>query len=619
MESMVNEMGKVGLGLLLATSAIGAMSGRSMAAPLGPDAAWWAAADPLRPATHETYAKTSRYVAMPDGVRLAVDVYLPQPSPPGARFPTIFVQTRYYRSVVTAKDGAAACKMADPSQAFFLRHGYAVVVADVRGTGASFGSRRGEFSQAERADALVLARWIAQQPWSTGRIGTFGSSYLGTTAELAVTAPEVRAAAVISAGYDFYADINFPGGVKNERFIAGWGAVNAGLDSAGAKAPLPPGGLGPCPVDEDPDGHLLAAAIAGHAANANIAEQLAGVAFRDDPAGPEGWPSPYRVRAAVNGAGKPIYGFAGWTDSAYGQAALNRFRNAPKDSQWLTVGAVTHGGKYFYGPGVETATLSAFDRNGEMLRFFDHYVAGRDNGFTRQPRVHYFMTGADAWRTAKSWPPVTRARALCLTGRGALDETCGTQPTGVLDGPRGDVAAGGQTRWDTTLGASPVVYPERSAADRAGLVFTSAALARPLEIAGEAALDLDVLADTADPVIFAVLEDVGPDGRAFYVSEGELRVSHARPGATPYRSAPPTHTDLRADGLGDLTGRTIAVALRLQPTAHRFAAGHAVRLTLFRSDTAHFGKAGADQAWRLRVGGRQPARLVLPSLAEAGQ
>lgn len=589
------------------------------AAPQSPDAAWWATSDPIRPATHESYTKTSRYLAMPDGVRLAVDVYLPTPAPAGTRFPTVLIQTRYYRAPVTAKEGQAACRVADPAQSFFLKHGYAVVVADVRGTGASFGSRVGEFSKAERADSKVLARWIGRQSWSTGRIGTFGSSYLGTTAELSVGAPEVKAAAVISAGYDFFADINFPGGVKNSKFIAGWGAVNAGLDSAGARGQLPPGIKGPCPVDDDADGRLLAQAIAEHAANANISEQLKDVAFRDDPAGPEGWPSPYRVRDEVNAAKKPIYGFVGWTDSAYGQGSINRFINGPAGGQWLTIGAVTHGGKYFYAPGVEAPALSAFDRNGEMLRFFDRYVAGRDNGFERGPRVRYFMTGANAWRGAKAWPPETRAVAFCLDGAGGLDAACAARAAASLAGPEGDVATGAMTRWDTTLGATPVTYAERSAADRTGLTFTTAPLKAPVEIAGNAVAELAIAAETADPVVFAVLEDVGPDGRAFYVTEGQLRASHGKAAALPYRTAAPTHGDLRADSLGDLTGKAVDLALRLQPTAHRFEAGHAIRLTLFRSDTAHFGDAGRDQRWRVGVGGARPAKLVLPVLSEAAR
>lgn len=601
---------RIALAFLLAGSAAPAL------AAAAPDAAWWVATTKPRAATYDGYSKSSLYVPMTDGTRLAVDVYLPPAAKAGERFPTVFQQTRYYRSAVTEKNGAASCKVADSSQSFFLARGYAFVVADVRGTGASFGARIAEFSRAEVKDSAVLARWIARQPWSSGRIGAFGVSYPGTAAELLLGehVPAVKAAAVISGGYDFYSDIDFPGGVKNTRFISSWGAVNAGLDAAGRGAtPMPPGIKGPCPVDADPDEKLLDAALAEHAANANSAGQMADVRFRDDPTGPEGWPSPYRSQARIDASRTPLYAFVGWTDSAYAQGGINRFLNSTSGNQRLTIGAVSHGGRFFYGPGVEAPTTSAFERNAELLRFFDHYVARLDNGFEHEARVHYFMTGANRWVGAAAWPQPKARLTYCLSANGALAAGCvRTQPV-LASSPMADVETGSNTRWDTTLGGGPVAYAERIAATAKGLNFTGSPLTRAVDLVGNPVLNLALEASVADAVVFVTLEDVDPQGRAFYVTEGQLRASHSRPGALPYRSGAPQHSDARRDALGDLAGRALPMQIRLQPTAHRFLPGHAIRISLFSSDKAHFGGVTASEtAWRVRVDGGPGSSLVLP-------
>ena len=85
-----------------------------------------------------------------------------------------------------------------------MPRGYAVVVVDVRGTGASFGTRDSFRSPREREDSREIADWIVAQPWSDGRIGSTGISYLGAAADfLASTGhPAVKAIAPLFAVWD---------------------------------------------------------------------------------------------------------------------------------------------------------------------------------------------------------------------------------------------------------------------------------------------------------------------------------------------------------------------------------------------------------------------------------
>ena len=124
----------------------------------------------------------SHYVAMADGVRLAVDVHLPPEKAPGAKFPAILELTRYWRSAIDPKSG----KLVQALNAIdrgFLKRGYAIVKVDVRGSGASFGFRLEEYGPAEIRDGYAIVDWVAKQSWCDGNVGAYGISYSGTTAE----------------------------------------------------------------------------------------------------------------------------------------------------------------------------------------------------------------------------------------------------------------------------------------------------------------------------------------------------------------------------------------------------------------------------------------------------
>ena len=157
-------------------------------------------------------------------MRLAVDVYLPS-GPAGVRaggVPTITIFTPYYRRFALRGD---APSLSEPSVSagryrdFFVPRGYALVVVDVRGTGASFGVREGVRSPKERDDYREIVDWIVEQPWSNGAVGAPGISYVGAAADfLASTGhPVVKAIAPLFSVCDTCSDHYYPGGILLNR------------------------------------------------------------------------------------------------------------------------------------------------------------------------------------------------------------------------------------------------------------------------------------------------------------------------------------------------------------------------------------------------------------------
>ena len=154
----------------------------------------------------------SCYVTMRDGVQIAVDVYIPQSFRQSAdaqsKFPTIIVATPYYRRFKTEGPVAESTPMACRYRDAFVPRGYALVVIDVRGTGASFGTRDSFRSPKEREDFGQIAQWIVEQSWSDGKIGATGISYPGAASLfLAGTGhPAVKAIAPLFAVNEIYAE-----------------------------------------------------------------------------------------------------------------------------------------------------------------------------------------------------------------------------------------------------------------------------------------------------------------------------------------------------------------------------------------------------------------------------
>src|SRR5688572_26785454 len=292
---------------------------------------------------------------MSDGVHLALDVILP-PGDDLEPLPTVVTVTRYSRSFATRtpnRPGTAPLGPRAPIADALVAEGFAVVIVDARGTGASEGTWPHPWSRREVADLSEIVEWIVHQGWSNGRVGATGISYEGTTAMLlAATGHQaVRAVAPRSFEYDVYTDIALPGGVLNRAFLDAWGAAASALDRD--KPPSLFGLLGRAlvkgvrPVDIDVGGRGLAEIVRARR-NPPVYPSLAEIQYRDDPYGDQAVTlddmSVMAYGDRIRAADVPAQVWGSWRDGTTADAALRMFAELPSVRE-VRIGAWSHTGE----------------------------------------------------------------------------------------------------------------------------------------------------------------------------------------------------------------------------------------------------------------------------------
>ena len=594
----------------------------------GPSDGWPSIHGPVRAATapFNGWRRESRYLTMRDGVRLAVDVYLPRDLASGDKLPAILHQTSYHRSHAFRWPLGYVLDKPGPLVELFVSRGYAWIDVDVRGSGASFGSRPMPWSPDEVRDGAEVVDWIIRQPWSSGVVGATGISYAGTAAEMLLINrhPAVKAIAPRFSLYDVYPDVAFPGGIQLAWFTETWARLNHDLDANRLPSDVPWYArlaiIGVRPVDEDRDGQLLAAALKEHVANYDPHLWALDVTYRDDvPRGAPGTAdrfSPHAFARQIAASGAAVYGYSGWLDGAYQLAAIKRHWALGGASQRLILGPWDHGGRRQISPAASSPVV-VFDQAAELLRFFDHHLRGRATGIETEPPVHYFTMGEERWKSAARWPPPSRTWSLYPDGSGKLS----TSPprSAETDQYPADFTAGTgtATRWRALLGGiGSAPYPERARRDAQLLVYTSAPLDEAVEVTGHSVVRLLVSASSTDAAVFVYLEDLDESGRVSYVTEGELRALHRKRVASARAAALPIplRSFTRADGRPLTPDEATTLVFDLLPTSYRFARGHAVRIAIAAADVDHFARIPREGPSTLRIyrGGANASRIDLP-------
>ncbi len=583
-----------------------------------------------RPPLHALPARPlSRYLTMADGTRLALDLYLPK----GARntLPTLLLLTPYYRRFALAPDappGTEPSPNAGRWRDLFVPRGYALAVVDVRGSGASFGTRDAFRSPRERSDYHKIAEWIAGQEWSNGRIGATGISYVGAAADfLASTGhPAVRAIAPISAVWDTYTDHYYPGGILLDRLAADYDHLIQALDRDRRAALAAyayfrdPSYRGPQPVDEDTNGTLRDEAVAAHGANFRMPAFIAEFPFRDsalpyDPGFTTASFSPCGFAASIPPE-VAVLSISGWMDGAgYANGSIARFLTLPNQRRHLLLGPWDHGARIDVSPW-RKSTVPEFSLPGVLLRFFDHYLSDLPNGLDREKPVHYFSMHAEQWQAADSWPPLSHTHRLYPDADGTLSPAPG--PVGA-DAHAADFTAGTgtHTRYER-LAAIDVrdYYPDWAEQSRAMLHYTSAPLSHAAEMTGHAMLSLTVSSSEPDAGLFAYLSEIETDGTPRYVTEAILRALHRaeRPAPPEYRAAWPWHSHARADAAPLAPDTPTPLRIVFLPTSWVFSAGSRIRLSLAGADADHYAQVphGRPPLLRFHRGGASASVLEMP-------
>ena len=525
-------------------------------------------------------AARSLYLKMRDGVRLAVTLYLPQGLPADARVPALMNLTRYWRG--QAGQGAGGIEK------LYVTYGYAVVVVDARGTGASFGVWATPWSEAEIADAGEVVDWIVAQPWSNGRVGAYGNSYSGNSALLLAVPNRPAVKAVIARHYEFdeFTDVPFPGGIFNEWMVKTWNEGNRQLDST----------PGVRPVDEDAEQKLLQAAQREHAANMDVYKAAQSVTFRDD----KGFGvsiddfSVLAHRKEIERAGTVLNTWGGWFDAGTADAVIKTFLTF-SNPQRAVIGPWNHGATQnanpFFGPTSQRLFLTQ-----EWLRFFEQYLKGVETDISREKVLYYITMSEERWHATKQWPVAGTTPIKFYMAADNLLATAAPKDTTGADTYKVDFEAttGEQNRWRTQLGG-PVKYPDRAAEDRRLLTYTTQPLAADTEITGYPVVDLFVTSTHTDGAFYVYLEDVEETGKVTYLTEGQLRALHRKisPDAPPYNSPVPYHSFRRADAQPLVPGEVAELKFGLLPTSVLIKKGHRLRVAIAGHDKSVFARIPA--------------------------
>ncbi len=493
----------------------------------------------------------SGYVAMADGVKLRYTVVRPADS---GRFPVAMKYDGYCEGTdpMTCNEGQQAAAL--------LKAGYAVAGVSVRGTGCS----EGQFdlrSELERTDGVAVVEWAARQPWSTGKVGLFGDSFPGLT-QPRVAASHPKGLAAIAPWQivdDLYRDVAYPGGLANYEFGVFWGIYNQPAAAAGSAATGTQAGDPQCAQS------ALAQATVNPATNIFVAAMQ------------HAYVDPFwTARAVGDAAGRievPALACTSWQDDEVGsRAAWTLFPRLDPQRLWM-IGTNGHHG------------LCAFSAatTAQLVRFFDRYVKGLDNGFETTPHTQLWHDTTDAtdarpgWVTSGgAWPPRTSEHRLFLGTGGALRDVApsASEPADTYVSPT--VSAG--TENGIAFGQAGRLWKLPGVPPGGAQAYTTPRLQRDAELLGPASLDLWLSSTATDTNLQATITEVRPDGQEVYVARGWLNATERRLDERTSTAVMPEHTHLQRD-LQPLTpGEPTLIRVGVFPFDYVFRVGSRIRV-----------------------------------------
>jgi putative CocE/NonD family hydrolase len=537
---------------------------------------------------------------MRDRVELAADVYLPaEPLP----VPAIVEVTPY---------DAHTSSLIKEEARFYQSHGYAFVAVDARGRGRS-GGEWVAFVH-DGPDTHDVIEWAAAQDWCDGGVGTTGLSYMGWVqwAAAAERPPHLRCMVSTSAAGRWQQEIPYTNGVF-QLYFAWWAfRVRGRISESSGRPPLDwTALLSHLPVAEL--GDLLC--MSGPTWNNLLEHDTLDDFWRG-----------LRLDGRYRDIDVPCLHVTGWYDLEDLPGAFHHFESMVADSpargrQFLVVGPWSHvqarlphtscGGRDF-------GAAAAVDMDAVHLRWFDHWLKGRDNGVPDDPRIRVFEVGTDRWRDLDRWPAAEEGTGLYL----GFDGRDGGLRAGPGDGDpprlyRYDPADPVPTGVDFERYPVEDVPLDRSADERRPdvVAYSGEILRSPLLISGWPHLELFASSDCDDTDWHVKLLDVHPDGRSYKVTQGCLRAACRE---SLERPAPLT------------PGQVYRFDVELWPAHHAFLPGHRIRVTVTSSDFPwfarnlnRFGPIAAQRTPRTATnriyhGARHPSRIWLPVAPDSG-
>ncbi len=535
----------------------------------------------------EDYPNTVRmpaeYITMSDGTLLSAQVMMPADADGNAvtgPLPVVLTQTGYNKSASGYVDGFAF-------NTTLVKHGYAHVAVDVRGTGTSQGTWE-IFSEREQLDYKEVMDWVATQPWSNGKVGTWGPSFMGITQIFtgAWRHPAHKAIFALVPMGDAYRDIVFTGGQVNVGFIPLW----IGLVT----------GLGLIPAQPSPE------------AIPALLDHVLGTATYDLPiiaqavlgSGEQNYDSEFwRTRSPIEVADQvrvPTFIVGGLHDLFQrGEPMLYEVIKNNATAK-LLIGPWTH---LDASSGAGLPADGVPDVNQIALMWFDRYLRGINNGAESVPNVTQYVYGEERYVVSPDWPhPQARAERWYLRGDRTLSAelpAADEAPRYTLQIPVEGLCSVSSAQWTAgVLGLLPL--PCFSGSNNinelpllGAVTYTTPPMDQDYYVNGPIEADLWVSRALGTDASVAVrITDVGPDGGSTELTNGVLTVSLRAVDASRSRyldgeMIQPWHPYTEASKAPIVAGEPTLANVEVFPSSFVIKAGHSLRVAISTSDFPH--------------------------------
>jgi putative CocE/NonD family hydrolase len=503
-------------------------------------------------------------IPMRDGTELSADIYRPDAE---GRFPVILVRTPYNNNTDAEADFGR----------FYAARGYGVITQDVRGRWDSGGDFHAFVNEAR--DGFDTHEWAGTQPWSNGKVGTYGGSYVGLTQLLPafMANPHLQAMVPMVTTSDLYNNWMYSDGAFQLGFSLSWGGILIDGRTNQNYTPYDWRRLFGLPADE---------AIGAAGRRVPHYDEWVSHPTLDDY-----WKSIIDGDHAQVPA--PAMFIAGWYDiflrgsiQDYTKLVDAAVSKGEPSRHKLIIGPWVHGFNQRQVGDVDFGPAAVLDLQTWQLRWFDHRLKGIDNGIDEEPPVKIFVMGRNQWRDENEWPPA-RARytkyffhgdgaANSLNGNGTLDTVQpGGEPQEALvydpGHPVPTLGGGNCCRsWIVPMGP----FDHRAVERRDDvLVFTGEVLQQEVEVTGPISVVLYASSTARDTDFVARLVDVHPDGFAQNIQDGIVRARHRE--------------SLESSSLIE-PGRIYQYEIDLWSTSNVFLKGHRIRVEITSSNFPRF-------------------------------
>ena len=493
-------------------------------------------------------------VPMRDGVRLATDVFLPEGVPLGSKLPAILVRSCYDRN------------RKRESLIRWVNKGYVVVSQDVRGRADSEGDLIPFYY--ERDDSSDTIDWIISQDWSDGNVGMWGASYLGYVVVSAATSGHPNLKAVVdevNVGSPFTDTVRRGGAVCSWTLLSWTLAQSVGTRTdfdifAGIK--VNPEEV----VDSRPIKDIPQKFIGKNSGPWDL--------WSKHPEYDDFWKNCTFSEKGEN-VKVPMFVISGWYDGD-GPGVSETWRmlsehDVPNRKIWL--GPWEHGpnrARDYHGMSFSNDAV-VYDYDIQILRWFDRFLKGIENGIEDEPRATYYLVGENKWMTSDDWTPIEavetefyldsdgQANSSNGNGRLTLEPKEFTAKDSYIYNPEEPMEDSGER--------DPVNLRKHELRNDI-LVYTSPILEEDVAIAGELSAILYAASTGKDTDWVVSLSDVDEKGNAIRLSNYIFRAKYRNGFDAPEWLTP---------------GKIEKYSIYMQSIAHTFKKGHRIRFSVTSS------------------------------------